>query len=70
MQPPLEPEPVLTGAGAAIMCRAEGLMGMIWPWHLIFSKFLEPQSSLTSPALGLLRQNGKPRYPVEVAVSE
>lgn len=48
-----------TGAGTAIVCSAEGLMGMMWPWHLFFSKFLEPQSSLSSTALGLLMQNGK-----------
>lgn len=61
MQPPLEPEPVPTaaGAGAAIMCRAEDLMGIMWPWHLFFPKFLEPQSSLSDTALGLLTQGGK-----------
>lgn len=59
MQPGWEPEPVPTGAGATIVRRAEDLMGMIWPRYSFFPKFLEPQSSPSSTALGLSMQSGK-----------
>lgn len=39
MQPGLQPEPVPTGTGAAIMHRAEDLTGVIRPQHCFFSNF-------------------------------
>lgn len=39
MQPILEPEPMPTGAGAAVVRRAEDLMAAMWPRHCFLQNF-------------------------------